>query len=67
MPSKTLAARDEPAAPRYKKKLILACSNTSGARKLRFMCIGKFTKPTAIKNFNLTLYHYNILIRTMLG
>lgn len=54
MPSKTLASREEAAAPGYKKNkeriTILACSNASGTHKLQLMCIGKSARPRAIKH-----------------
>ena len=66
MPSKTLVSREEAAAPGYKKNkervTILACSNASGTHKLPLMCIGKSSKPRAIKHMkpeDLPVYYAN--------
>jgi hypothetical protein len=53
LPDKTLAAREEKAAPGYKKSkdrvTVMACSNVTGDHKLPLVFIGKSKKPRAFK------------------
>lgn len=54
LPSKTLASKEEKAAPGLKKSkervTVLAAANASGNHKLQLMVIGKSAKPRALKN-----------------
>lgn len=56
LPTKTLASRQEDAAPGHKKKkervTILACSNATGQHKLKLLMIGKSKNPRAFKKIN---------------
>lgn len=58
LPTKTLASKQEAAAPGYKKSkqrvTILACSNATGTHKLKLTLIGKSKKPRAFKNLRNT-------------
>lgn len=71
LPTKSLALRDEKAAPGFKRSkervTILACSNATGEHKLKLALIGKAKKPRAFKtvrctsdgNFELPVWYRN--------
>lgn len=54
LPKKTLASKEETAAPGHKKSkervTVLAASNASGDHKLKLLVIGKSARPRALKN-----------------
>lgn len=56
LPKNTLAAKQDAAAPGFKKSkdrvTVLACSNASGNHRLPLLVIGKAQKPRAFKNLN---------------
>lgn len=71
LPSKTLAARAEAAAPGYKgskeRVTILAWSNATGNHKLRLTFIGKAKAQELSKPYHLVLYLFRTRPRGMLG